>query len=115
MTVFQKVNQGGPVTHTADAAKYVGMKCKSKSPWLVLMCSMPSRGKFNTKVVKNDGSIVLGHYVFAVEVNTKSEGNKLSSWIKTPEIVKHVADLLKANNNTRSASKALIARLPWFA
>mgnify|MGYP003677097217 CR=1 FL=1 len=114
VTVFQKVNKDGPVTHTADSVKYTKMKCKSKSPWLVLMNAMPSMGKFNTAVVKNDGSIVLGHYVFAVEVNTKSEGDKLASWIKTPEIVKHVADLLKANNNTRSASKALVARLPWF-
>ena len=114
VTVFQKVNKDGPVTHTADSVKYTKMKCKSKSPWLVLMNAMPSMGKFNTAVVKNDGSIVLGHYVFAVEVDTKSEGDKLASWIKTPEIVEHVADLLKANNNTRSASKALIARLPWF-
>ena len=76
---------------------------------------MPSLGKFNTFVVKNDGSIVPGGMCFAVEVDSKSDGNKLESWIKSPEMVAHVADLLKANNNTRTASKALIARLPWFA
>jgi hypothetical protein len=113
--VLEKIHKGDEIfTYNSDSANYIGKKCKSSSPWLMVTNHCPSRGKFNTAVIKNDGSYVLGKWVFAVEVRTKSEGNKLASWLKSPKMIAHVAALLEANNGTYGASKALFARLPWF-
>jgi len=99
---------------TKDAKEFEKKKVKTRAPWVVVTNHCPSQGKFNTAVVKCDGSTVLGNWVFAVEVASKSDGKKLAEWLKSPEMVQHISDLLEANNGTYGASKALFARLPWF-
>lgn len=95
--VLEKIHKGDEVfTYSADSSKFTGKKSKSVSPWLVVTNHCPSQGRFNTAVVKNDGSVVLGKWVFAVEVASKSDGKKLAEWLKSPEMVQHISDLLEA-------------------
>lgn len=113
--VIQKVHKGGElITYKEKVANISKWKAKSNSPWLLLLNHTPSKGKFNYQVVKNDGSVAFGNWVHAIEVRTKKDGIRQGEFLQTEKVCAHVRELLQANNNTHTASRMLVGRLPWF-
>ena len=113
--VIQKVHKGGQlVTYKEKVSNISKWKAKSNSPWLLLLNHTPSKGKFNYQVVKNDGSVAFGNWVHAIEVPTKKDGIRQGEFLQTEEVCAKVRELLYANNNTHTASRVLVGRLPWF-
>jgi hypothetical protein len=55
-----------------------------------------------------------GMWIFAFEVKSLEEGNKLKEWLQSTEIVKDIDNMLKARNNQHTISKSMIERLPWY-
>jgi len=113
--VIQKVHKEGElVTHKEKVSDISNWKAKSNSPWLLLLNHTPSKGKFNYSVVKNDGSVAFGNWVHAIEVPTKKDGIKQGEFLQTEKVCEKVRELLQANNNTHTASRALVGLLPWY-
>ena len=113
--VIDKVHKDGNlVTHKERVSDIRNWKCKSDSKWILLLNHTPSKGKFNYSVVKNDGTKAFGSWVFPIEVPTKKAGLLLGEYLQSKKVAENVSDMLKANNNTHTANREMIARLPWF-
>lgn len=113
--VIDKVHKDGNlVTHKERVSDIRNWKCKSDSTWILLLNHTPSKGKFNYSVVKNDGTKAFGSWVFPIEVPTKKAGLLLGEYLQSKKVAENVSDMLKANNNTHTANREMIARLPWF-
>ena len=113
--VIDKVHKDGKiVAHKERVSNIRKWKCKSNSKWILLLNHTPSKGKFNYTVVKNDGTKAFGSWVFPIEVPTKKSGLLLGEYLQSNKVTENVRLMLEANNNTHTANRNLIARLPWF-
>jgi hypothetical protein len=112
--VIFKVHKNDTVLYKkVDIATFDKSNKKSTAPFLVVVNHTPSKGRFNCAVLPNTG-MTWGMWVFAFEVNSLDEGNKLKDWLQSSEIVTEIDNMLKARNNQHTISKAMIERLPWY-
>ena len=118
--VIEKVHKGGVlVTYKERVSNLQNRrgtkwKCKSDSKWILLLNHTPSKGKFNYCVVKNDGTKAFGNWVFPIEVPSEKAGLLLGEYLQSKKVTENVRQMLEANNNTHTANRVMIARLPWF-
>lgn len=95
-----------------DIVNKVKVSLISDAPYFVLVAENPSKGLFNTVIVKNDGtkwsSGILGLDAFSIE-----EAEKLQQWLVSEEIQKEVQKILSLKN-TYSMSGLMMGKLPWY-
>jgi hypothetical protein len=113
ITVIHKVLKNDIEFEMVNRSSISTTKSKSTSPYLCLLNHTPSQGKFNVHIVKNDGSIALGKWVFAIEASSLKEAKLLRDHIQSDIIINHVKELMKALKS-HTANKQIISRLPWF-
>ena len=84
----------------------------SDAPYFVLVAENPSKGLFNTSIVKNDGT-KWGSGIFGLDANSKEEAEKLEQWLVSTEIQEEVQRMLTLKN-THSFSGPMMEKLPWY-
>lgn len=84
----------------------------SSAPYFVLVAENPSRGLFNTSIVKNDGT-KWGSGIFGLDVNSKKEAEKLEQWLVSKEMQEEVQRMLTLKN-THTFSGPMMEKLPWY-
>lgn len=84
----------------------------SDAPYFVLVAENPSKGLFNTSIVKNDGT-KWGSGIFGLDANSKEEAEKLEQWLVSNEIQEEVQQMLTLKN-THTFSGPMMEKLPWY-
>lgn len=90
----------------------VKMSLVSTAPYFVLVAENPSRGLFNTSIVKNNG-IKWGSGIFGLDANSKEEAEKLEQWLVSKEIQEEVQKMLTLKN-THTFSGPMMKKLSWY-
>lgn len=84
----------------------------STAPYFVLVAENPSRGLFNTAIVKNDGT-KWGSGIFGLDVHSKEEAEKLEQWLVSTAMQEEVQKMLTLKN-THTFSGPMMEKLPWY-
>jgi hypothetical protein len=84
----------------------------SDAPYFILLAENPSKGLFNTAIVKNDGT-KWGSGIFGLDASSKEEAEKLEKWLVSDEMQEEVAKLL-ALKNVYTFSGPMMETLPWY-
>lgn len=84
----------------------------SSAPYFVLVAENPSKGLFNTAIVKNDGT-KWGSGIFGLDASSKTEAEKLEKWLVSKEIQDEVQQMLTLKN-THTFSGPMMEKLPWY-
>ena len=84
----------------------------SSAPYFVLVAENPSRGLFNTSIVKNDGT-KWGSGIFGLDASSKKEAEKLEQWLVSKEMQEEVQRMLTLKN-THTFSGPMMEKLPWY-
>jgi hypothetical protein len=95
-----------------DIVNKVKVSLISDAPYFVLVAENPSRGLFNTVIVKNDGT-KWSSGILALDASNIEEAEKLQQWLKSEEIQKEVQKILSLKN-TYSMSGPMMEKLPWY-
>ena len=95
-----------------DIVNKVKVSLISDAPYFVLVAENPSRGLFNTVIVKNDGT-KWSSGILALDASNMEEAEKLQQWLKSEEIQKEVQKILSLKN-TYSMSGPMMEKLPWY-
>lgn len=97
---------------TKDLVNKTKTSLISTAPYFVLVAENPSKGLFNTAIVKNDGT-KWGSGIFGLDANSAEEAKKLEQWLVSPEIQNEVSKIL-ALKNTHTFSGPMMEKLPWY-
>lgn len=84
----------------------------SDAPYFVLVAENPSKGLFNTAIVKNDGT-KWGSGIFGLDASSLEEANKLEQWLTSSTIQEEVSKILTLKN-THTFSGPMMEKLPWY-
>jgi hypothetical protein len=95
-----------------EVANKAKKSMNSTSPWFVLINTTPSKGLFNTAIIKN-GGMAWCHKVFAFESSSEDEANKLAEWLVSDVIQEEVRKLLKVKGSY-TISQEMIKKLPNY-
>jgi hypothetical protein len=95
-----------------DLVNKVKTSLVSTAPYFVLVAENPSRGLFNTSIVKNDGT-KWGSGIFGLDANSKEEAKKLEQWLVSKEMQEEVQQMLTLKN-THTFSGPMMEKLPWY-
>jgi hypothetical protein len=95
-----------------DLVNKVKTSLVSTAPYFVLVAENPSRGLFNTSIVKNDGT-KWGSGIFGLDANSKEEAKKLEQWLVSKEMQEEVQRMLTLKN-THTFSGPMMEKLPWY-
>lgn len=95
-----------------EVASKVKANLMSTAPLWLLVGENPSKGLFNTAIVKNDGT-KWGSGIFGIEVKSIDEAKKLEKWLTSKEIQHEVYKMLTIKN-TYSCSGPMMEKLPWY-
>lgn len=95
-----------------DLVSKVKTSLVSTAPYFVLVAENPSRGLFNTSIVKNDGT-KWGSGIFGLDANSKKEAEKLEQWLVSKEMQEEVQQMLTLKN-THTFSGPMMEKLPWY-
>ena len=115
VTGIYTIHRGNKVIikkYKPEVANKVKKSMNSTSPWFVLIQENPSRGRFNTAVIKNDG-MIWGSKIFALESSSEDEANKLAEWLVSDVIQEEVRKFLK-EKKTYAISQEMIKKLPNY-
>jgi hypothetical protein len=95
-----------------DITNKVKVSLISDAPYFVLVAENPSKGLFNTVIVKNDGT-KWSSGILALDASNIEEAEKLQQWLVSEEIQKEVQRILSLKN-TYSMSGPMMEKLPWY-
>lgn len=95
-----------------DLANKTKNSLVSTAPYFVLVAENPSKGLFNTAIVKNDGT-KWGSGIFGLDASSKEEAEKLEKWLVSDEIQQEVSKMLTLKN-THTFSGPMMGKLPWY-
>lgn len=95
-----------------DLVNKVKTALVSNAPYFVLVAENPSRGLFNTSIVKNNGT-KWGSGIFGLDANSKEEAEKLEQWLVSKEMQEEVQQMLTLKN-THTFSGPMMEKLPWY-
>jgi hypothetical protein len=115
VTGIYAIHRGNKIIYKkyrTEVTKQVKKSMNSTSPWFVLLNTEPSKGLFNTAVIKNDG-ILWCHKVLALESSSEDEANKLAEWLVSDVIQQEVRKLLKVKGSY-TISQEMIKKLPNY-
>lgn len=84
----------------------------SNAPYFVLVAENPSKGLFNTAIVKNDGT-KWGSGIFGLDASSQEEAEILEKWLVSKEIQEEVQRMLTLKN-THTFSGPMMEKLPWY-
>lgn len=82
-----------------------------KAEYLVMLNHTPSKGKFNTEIVKVEKPITWSNFVFALECSNREEAEQLKAWLASDTIVNQVKVLL---DGKYTIALKQIRQLPWY-
>ena len=121
---FETASKGFAVVHKVHKSGIVEDKCtkahkdmfrsfykkqtKRISPWVVMINHTPSKGVFNAEIVKDTGDLVWSRWVFVVQAQTKSEANRIVSYLQSDMVVEYLRD----NMTSHAVSKTILQALP---
>jgi hypothetical protein len=95
-----------------DLVSKVKTSLISSAPYFVLVAENPSKGLFNTTIVKNDGT-KWGSGIFGLDASSKEEAEKLEQWVVSKEMQAEVQRMLTLKN-THTFSGPMMEKLPWY-
>lgn len=95
-----------------DLVNKVKIGLVSDAPYFVLVAENPSKGLFNTTIVKNDGT-KWGSGIFGIDANSKEEAEALERWLVSREMQEEVQRMLTLKN-THTFSGPMMMKLPWY-
>ena len=110
--IIDKVLRSGVEKRKVKRKKVLDASQKIYTPYSVFVNHTPSQGCFNVHI-EQDFKTTWTMRVFAFEVNTKEEADKLSNWLTSKEIqneIKKMFTLKKAYTVT----KEMLEKLPWY-
>ena len=112
MTTIYRGNKIQWATVKKDLVNKTKTSLISDAPYFVLVAENPSKGLFNTSIVKNDGT-KWGSGIFGLDANSKEEAEKLEQWLVSKEIQDEVQTMLTLKN-THTFSGPMMEKLPWY-
>jgi hypothetical protein len=113
--VMTSIYRGNKIQWTKvkkDLADKVKVSLISDAPYFVLVAENPSKGLFNTAIVKNDGT-KWGSGIFGLDANSLEEATKLEQWLVSSTIQEEVSKILTLKN-THTFSGPMMEKLPWY-
>lgn len=111
---IEKVHKDGIVearVKLSDAKKFETKYKRQSDPskkWIVLVNHTPSRGLFNTEIVKYEEGLSWSRWVFGIQTSTKEEAKNLVKHLRSDTIVEY----LRTNMPSHTVSKKIIESLP---
>lgn len=112
MTSIYRGNKIQWIKVNKDLVSKVKTSLISSAPYFVLVAENPSKGLFNTTIVKNDGT-KWGSGIFGLDASSKEEAEKLEQWVVSKEIQEEVQRMLTLKN-THTFSGPMMEKLPWY-
>jgi hypothetical protein len=112
INILDKVLASGPVYRMVESTIAESAPQKIQTKYSVFTNHTPSLGKFNVHIEENFKS-TWSMSVFAYEVNSKDEAEKLKSWIESEEIINEINKML-ALKDTYAVTLEMLRRLPWY-
>ena len=85
----------------------------TNAPYVCLLNHTPSNGKFNVSIVKNDGTIAFGNWIFVIEAISEEEAICIKQHLRSDVVVKYVKRIMLALGS-HTANKKIINKLPWY-
>lgn len=114
VSIIDKVYRNDEVVYRMVDAKLVASaKQKLTKKYGVFTNHTPSLGKFNVAIVENHQT-TWSMSVFAYEVDTLDEANKLKEWLQSEFIIAEVNELL-ALKNSYAVTLEMLKLLPYYA
>ena len=112
ISIIDKVLQTGPVERKVTEQLVKNAPQKIKTKFAVFTNHTPSRGKFNVCIKENFES-TWAMSVFAYEVDTNEEAEKLAEWLQSETIQSEVNKMFELKQ-TYAVTLEMIRKLPWY-
>lgn len=112
ISIIDKVLQTGPVERKVTEQLVKNAPQKIKTKFAVFTNHTPSRGKFNVCIKENFKS-TWTMSVFAYEVDTNEEAEKLAEWLQSETIQSEVNKMFELKQ-TYAVTLEMIRKLPWY-
>lgn len=112
IAIIDKVLRTGEVERTVQKDLVNNAPQKIKTKFAVFTNHTPSKGKFNVCIKENFKS-TWSMSVFAYEVDTKEEAEKLAEWLQSETIQTEVNKLFGLKQ-TYAVTLEMLGKLPWY-
>lgn len=112
ISIIDKVLQTGPVERKVKEQIVKNAPQRIKTNFAVFTNHTPSQGKFNVCIKENFNS-TWSMSVFAYEVDSKDEAEKLADWLKS-DIIREEVNKMFALKNTYAVTLEMLRKLPWY-
>jgi hypothetical protein len=110
--IIDKVLRSGVEKRKVSVAKIKSASQKIKSEYAVFINHTPSKGLLNVHIEK-DFKTTWTMRVFAFEVDSKEEANKLAVWLRSKEIQAEILKMFELKN-AYTVTKEMLGKLPWY-
>jgi hypothetical protein len=110
--IIDKVLRSGVEKRKVSVAKIKSAAQKIKSKYAVFINHTPSKGLLNVHIEK-DFKTTWTMRVFAFEVDSKEEANKLAVWLRSKEIQAEILKMFELKN-AYTVTKEMLGKLPWY-
>jgi len=110
--IIDKVLRSGVEKRKVSAEKIKAASQKIRSNYAVFVNHTPSKGLLNVHI-EEDFKTTWTMRVFAFEVDTKDEANKLADWLRSEEIQAEILKMFELKN-AYTVTKEMLGKLPWY-
>ena len=112
LEIIDKVKRSGVEKRKVKKKKVLDASQKIYTPYSVFVNHTPSKGILNVHIEK-DFKTTWTMRVFAFEVDTKDEADKLSNWLTSKEIQNEINKMFTLKN-AYTVTKEMLEKLPWY-